>query len=291
MAFLNAMTLTHSTLRSVCGLSLVALTLITPASAQAAPLPDVADAPILVIGASYAEGKLPLDDMMQGPFGGSSVGFGSYMDLGDALSRQGMFVVNEAQAGATAADRPMCLDAACLPVGWLGYESQLAKALARVAIPDPADPTQVLGYNAQYVYFGLVNDCMHSGAAGIPQLASESCTDDEIAMFLHEMVDVAQDAMDAGLVPVFPQYPAYTDIDLSIQAAATGLVWYANQDEWDLMAERWRDMIHDELPGAIMVEAWADMETMPDGLHPTPQSAENAALRIVEAIALYEAAL
>ena len=82
---------------------IAALTLAST-SAQAAPLPAPTDSPILVIGASFAEGKLPLDDMMQGPFGGSSVGFGSYMDLGDALSRQGRFVVNEAQAGATATD-------------------------------------------------------------------------------------------------------------------------------------------------------------------------------------------
>ncbi len=275
-------------LRTPGSLFVAALSLTTSTVAKAAPLPEPTDSPILVIGASYAEGKLPLDDMMQGPFGGSSVGFGSYMDLGDALSRQGRFVVNEAQAGATATDRQMCLDAFCLPVGWLGYAGQLHKALARVAIPDPADPTQVLGYNAQYVYFGLVNDCMHSGAAGIPQLESEPCDEAEIEDFLDEVLEAAADATDAGLVPVFPKYPDYGDIDLSIQAAATGLTWYANEDQWNQLAEMWHERIAEDLPDAIIVDAWANMATLPDGLHPTPRSAKRAAKRVIQAITVYE---
>lgn len=275
-------------LRSLGCLGLAALTLAAPTTAEAAPLPEPTDAPILVIGASYAEGKLPLDDMMQGPFGGSSVGFGSYMDLGDALSRQGKFVVNEAQAGATATDRTMCLAAICLPVGWLGYEGQLAKALARVAIPDPADPTQLLGYNAQYVYFGLVNDCMHSGAAGIPQLESQPCDEAQIADFLDDVLDAAAQAEAVGLVPVFPEYPEYGDIDLSIQAAATGLTWYADEAQWNQLSEMWHERIAEELPNAIIVDAWANMSTLADGLHPTPRSAKRAAKRIINAITAYE---
>ena len=282
------MTTKNIALRSVGGLALTALTLAAPNVADAAPLPEPTDAPILVIGASYAEGKLPLDDMMQGPFGGSSVGFGSYMDLGDALSRQGKFVVNEAQAGATATDRSMCLDAFCVPLGWLGYAGQLAKALARVAIPDPADPTQVLGYNAQYVYFGLVNDCMHSGAAGVPQLESEPCDEAEIEAFLDEVIDAAADATALGLVPVFPEYPDYGDIDLSIQAAATGLTWYASEEEWNLLAQMWQERIAQDLPDAVVVDAWANMDTLADGLHPTPLSAKRAAKRIINAITAYE---
>ncbi len=266
---------------------IVALTL-TSSSAEAAPLPEPTDSPILVIGASYAEGKLPLNDMMQGPFGGSSVGFGSYMDLGDALSRQGRFVVNEAQAGATATDRPMCLDAFCLPVGWLGYSAQLTKALARVAIPDPADPTQILGHNAQYVYFGIVNDCMHSGAAGIPQLDSAPCDEAQVEAFVHAVIDAAAEATAVGMIPVFPEYPDYGDIDLSIQAAATGLTWYANKDQWDLIAHTWHELISQEVPDAIFVDAWANMDTLPDGLHPTPRSAKRAAKRVIKAIELYE---
>jgi len=282
------MKINNSSLLSLGPVALTALALATPTSADAAPLPEPTDVPILVIGASYAEGKLPLDDMMQGPFGGSSVGFGSYMDLGDALSRRGKFVVNEAQAGATATDRSMCLAEFCLPVGWLGYAGQLAKALARVAIPDPADPTQLLGYNAEYVYFGLVNDCMHSGAAGVPQLESEPCDEAQIEEFLDEVIDAAADATALGLVPVFPKYPEYGDIDLSIQAAATGLTWYADEAQWNLLAEMWHERLAEDVPGAIIVDAWANMSTLADGLHPTPHSAKRAAKRIINAIKAYE---
>jgi len=282
------MTITNTTVRSLGLLCMAALTLTTPFTTQAAALPAPTDSPILLVGASFVEGKLPLDDAMQGPFGGSSVGFGSYMDLGDALSRQGKFVVNEAQAGATATDRQMCLDAFCLPVGWLGYSGQLTKALARVAIPDPADPTQLLGHNAQYVYFGLVNDCMHSGAAGVPQLESSPCDEQQIEAFLDDVLDAAAEATAAGLVPVFPQYPDYGDIDLSIQAAATGLTWYASEEEWNLLAQVWHERIAQDLPDAIIVDAWANMGTLPDGLHPTPQSSKKAAKRIIEAITVYE---
>lgn len=282
------MSISNITLPSFSGIFIAALALAAPAPAEAAPLPDPTDSPILVIGASYAQGKLPLNDDMQGPFGGSSVGFGSYMDFGDALSHQGKFVVNEAQAGATATDRQMCLATICLPVGWLGYANQLSKALARVAIPDPADPTQVLAYNAQYVYFGLVNDCMHSGAAGVPQLESEPCDEAEVEDFLNEVLDAAADATAAGLTPIFPKYPDYGDIDLSIQAAATGLTWYANEEQWNLLSQMWHERIAEELPDAIIVDAWANLQTLPDGLHPTPRSANRAARRVVKAIAIHE---
>lgn len=282
------MNISNITIPSCGGLFIAALSLATPSAAEAAPVPEPTDSPILVIGASYAEGKLPLNDALQGPFGGSSVGFGSYMDFGDALSRQGKFVVNEAQAGATATDRQMCLAAVCLPVGWLGYANQLSKALARVAIPDPADPTQVLAYNAEYVYFGLVNDCMHSGAAGVPQLESEPCDEAEIEDFLDEVLDAAADATAAGLIPIFPEYPDYGDIDLSIQAAATGLTWYANEEQWNLLSQMWHERIAEALPDAIIVNAWANMQTLPDGLHPTPRSAKRAAKRVIKAIVAHE---
>jgi len=38
-----------------------------------------------------------------------------------------------------------------------------------------------------------------------------------------------------------------------------------------------------------MVDAWKNMQTLADGLHPTPQSANWAAWRVKLAIAAYEA--
>jgi hypothetical protein len=256
-----------------------------PAASTASPVPSLSSQPILVIGASFADGRLPFDDSLQAPFGGPMVGFGSYLGEGDALVRQGSFVVNEAQAGATTFDRSWCLDHVCLDVGWEGYSKQLTKALARVAIRNPANPTQVVGYNARYVYFSLANDCLHSGAAGVPQLQSAPCSQAEIDAFVDRVIGVAEDAMDAGLVPVFSRYPDYDDIDLSIQAAVTGLTWYASEAQWNAVATTYESRIEDELPGAILVDAWHNMETLPDGLHPTPKSANKAAKRIREAIA------
>lgn len=260
-----------------------------PSSSTAAPLPSTSDQPILVIGASYADGRLPFDDSLQAPFGGLAVGFGSYLGEGDALVRQGMFVVNEAQAGATSFDRAFCLADFCVNVGWQGYSKQLTKALARVSIRNPANPTEVLGYNASYVYISLANDCLHSGAAGVPQLQSAPCSQAEIDAFVDRVIDVAEDAMDLGLVPVFSRYPDYDDIDLAVQAAGTGLVWYADEAQWDTIATTYETRIADELPGAILVDAWHNMEVLPDGLHPTPKSANKAAKRIRDAIADYEA--
>jgi hypothetical protein len=260
-----------------------------PAASTASPVSALPHQPILVIGASYADGRLPFDDSLQAPFGGLAVGFGSYLGEGDALVRQGLYVVNEAQAGATTFDRGWCLDYFCLDVGWQGYSKQLTKALARVTIPNPADPSQVLGYNARYVYFSLANDCLHSGAAGVPQLQSAPCSEAEIDAFVDRLIEVAEDAMDAGLVPVFSRYPDYGDIDLSVQGAATGLTWYASEAQWNAIATTFESRIEDELPGAILVDAWRDMQTLPDGLHPTPKSATKAAKRIRDAIAQHAA--
>ncbi len=259
------------------------------ATTTASPVPTVADQPILVIGASYANGSLPFDDSLQAPFGGLAVNFGSYLGEGDALVRQGMLVINEAQAGATSFDRDLCMGDGCLDVGWQGYATQLTKALARVTVRNPANPTEVLAVNARYAYFSLVNDCLHSGAAGVPQGQSAPCSEAEIDAFVDRVIDVAVDAMDAGLVPVFSRYPDGDDVDLSIQAAMTGLTWYADQAQWDHIADVYESRIEDELPDAILVDAWHGMNTLPDGLHPTPKSVNKAAKRIRQAIEEHEA--
>ncbi|GAM09592.1 hypothetical protein OR1_01872 [Geobacter sp. OR-1] len=58
--------------------------------------------PLLVIGASYENGKTPINDSLAAPFGGVAVNLGSYLSLGDALVRteslNGM-VINEAHGG------------------------------------------------------------------------------------------------------------------------------------------------------------------------------------------------
>ncbi|MCX4247926.1 hypothetical protein [Paraliomyxa miuraensis] len=281
--------MTLSTRRALGVMALMCLVSAPSASTvTASPLPSVTDQPILVIGASYANGKLPFDDDLQAPFGGLSVFSGSYLSEGDALVRKGSFVINEAQAGATTFDRPWCLDHVCLGVGWQGYATQLHKAAARVAIPSPVNPTQVLGYNASYVYISMANDCLHSGAAGVPQLASAPCSPAEVEAFVDRVISVGEDAMDLGLVPIFPRYPDYDDVDLATQGVATGLTWWVSEPQWNAISTAYETRIADELPGAILVDVWKGLETLPDGLHPTPKSAQKAAKRILDAIAEYE---
>ena len=275
--------------RTLGSIALLCLLTAPAAPTSAGPLPDQTDQPILVIGASYADGRLPFNGAAA-PFGGSSVGFGSFLSVGDALVRVGKFVINEGQAGATTFGRNMCLPDVCLPVGWQGYDEQLQRAVSRVAIPNPADPTQIVGYNAQYVYIGMSNDCLHSGSFDVPGQQTSPCSQSEIDAMVDRLIDVGEDAMDLGLVPIYPEYPDYANIDLSIQAAATGLLWYVDESQWNQIADTYRERITDELPGAIMVDSWKNFQSGPDGLHPTPLTSQKAARRIRKAIEDYEAA-
>lgn len=276
----------HFARRSLGVMALLCL-VSSPTTTTASPVPSVDDQPILVIGASYADGRLPFNDSMQAPFGGAAVNFGGYLSLGDALVRVGKLVVNEAQAGATTFDRSMCLADVCLDVGWQGYSAQLHKAMSRVAIPNPAEPTQIMGYNAQYVYISMPNDCLHSGAAGVPMSQSAPCDEEQVDAFVDRMLAVGEDVIDMGLVPIYSRYPDSDDIDLSIQGAMTGLTWWVNDHQWNTIATTFESRVEDELPGAILVDAWRNMQTI-DGLHPTPKSAQRAARRIRDAISEYE---
>jgi len=131
----------------------------------------VAEEPILVIGASFANGAMPFNDNLDAPLGGISIGLGSYLSLGNALVRESSLsghVINEAQAGATTFDRQTC-NPDCTPdVIWQGYDKQFTKALARVTLRDPGTG-DITVLNSKYVVITLSNDCLHSDAFGIPQ--------------------------------------------------------------------------------------------------------------------------
>src|SRR3990167_7312053 len=81
--------------------------------------------PLLVVGASYAEGKTPFNQGIA-PLGGIAVGFGSYLSLGQALTRSAPlpgYVINEGQAGGTTFARSYCAPGAstCGPATWDSY--------------------------------------------------------------------------------------------------------------------------------------------------------------------------
>jgi hypothetical protein len=224
----------------------------------------------------------------EAPIGGIAVNFGSYLSLGDALISIGKFVVNEAQAGETTFDAQFCLPEFCLPGSWQGYSTQLQKATARVAIPNPADPTQIVGYNASYVVISSANDCLHSGAFGMPQNQATPCTDTEVNAYIDRVITVANDAQALGLTPIFTLYPPYAALDLPLLQQIAGFVFVANEQQYNTLAMTWARRLAAEVPGAIVVDALEHFEHLGDGIHPTPETSLRAALRIALAIRRFE---
>ena len=252
------------------------------AEAQSQPEP-----PILVIGASYGNGSSPVDENLLGPLGGTGINFGSYLSLGDALVRSPLlngFVVNEAEAGATTFTRPTCFADFCLPFQWHGYDYQLQRALLRVAVLNPANPTEVLFYNAKYVVISLPNDCLHSNAMGMPQAEAQQCSTADMNAMVDRLEAVAEQAQAVGLTPVFTGYPAYDDIDLPLTQQLFGLGFVIDEARYEEMRALHRARLTAEVKGALYVDAWNRFEHLGDGIHPTPDVAKRAARKVASAI-------
>ncbi len=245
--------------------------------------PPVHELPILVIGASYSSGKLPLDDNFVSPLFGIAVNGGSYLDLGSALTRNKKlpgFVINEANAGATTFARLGCNPGpACGPGGWVSYSTQLQKSLARVALP-----TSPVSYNAKYVVITIANDCLHSDAFGIPQSQAVRCSTDDINNYVDRLISVGQEALAKGLTPVFDLYPDYNSLDLELTRTVFGLAWVVNEAEFNQIKNIHESRITTELPGALVVDMWKGFTHIGEGLHPSPETSKKAAKRIVKAI-------
>jgi hypothetical protein len=232
--------------------------------------------PLLVIGASYAEGKTPFNNGIA-PLGGISVGFGSYLSLGQALTRSELlpgYVINEAQGGAGTFARPYCAPGAgvCGPAGWDSYQTQLQKAMARVAVPPSF--TQ---YNAKYVVITTSNDCLHADAFGIPQTQSQPCTQAQMNQTVDRLVALGQAALAAGITPVYDVYPRYDKLDLVHFRDAFGLAWVIGEHDYNLLRDLSRSRLRAELPQALVLDIWKDFEHLGDGLHPTPETTRRAA--------------
>jgi hypothetical protein len=245
------------------------------------------DMPLLVIGASFENGKTPINDALTAPFGGVAVNLGSYLSLGDALVRterlNGM-VINEAQGGATTFDRAACLSDSCLPIYWQGYEKQLQKALMRVAAPDPANQQQPLYYNAKYLVIGTANDCLHADAFGVPQGESTPCGTAELNAYVDRLLAVGRKAQALGITPVYYAYPKYEDLNLPLAKQLYSMSWVMDEQSFNEMRDLHRTRLANELPGALVVDAWKHFEHIGDGLHPKPKSTIAAAKRIADAI-------
>jgi hypothetical protein len=239
--------------------------------------------PLLVVGASYAEGKTPFNNGIA-PLGGISVGFGSYLSLGQALTRTNPlpgYVINEAQGGAGTFARPYCAPGApaCGPAGWESYQTQFQKALARVAQP-PSFNT----YNARYVVITMSNDCLHADAFGIPQNQSQPCTAAQMNQTVDRLVALGQDAVAHGLTPIYDVMPRYEKLDLPLFRSLFGLAWVIGEADYNQLRQLGRTRIGAEVPKAVVVDMWKDFVHMGDGIHPTPETAKRAARIVADEI-------
>lgn len=232
--------------------------------------------PLLVIGASYSEGKTPFNNGVA-PLGGISVGFGAYLSLGQALTRSEVlpgFVVNEGQGGATTFARPYCAPgaASCGPAGWDSYQTQLERALARVALP-PSFST----YNARYVVITTPNDCLHADSFGVPQALSSPCTAAQLNAVADRLIAVGQLVLSKGLTPVFDMYPRYESLDLPLFRSQFGLAWVIGEHDYRQLRELVRSRLRAELGGAVVLDIWQGFRHGGDGIHPDGASVRSAA--------------
>lgn len=246
----------------------------------------MAEKPLIVVGASFANGVTPFNDQLQAPLGGISVGFGSYLSLGDALVRDRRLsghVINEAQAGATTFDRMVCNPVCDPDVTWQSYDKQLTKALARVTMRDPATG-DVVDVNADYVIIALPNDCLHSDAFGIPQDEAQPCDQADFDAQADRLVALGQRVIDAGLTPIFNIPPQYDQMDLPYFQSAFGLNWAIDKADYEMMTATRFERIRAELPEAVQLKVWNHFVHLGDGIHPNRKSVRKAAKAIAKFI-------
>ena len=232
--------------------------------------------PLLVIGASYSEGKTPFNNGWA-PLGGISVGLGAYLSLGHALIRtDGLpgHLINEAQGGATTFARPYCpaSSATCGPASWDSYQTQLDRALARVAQP-PSFNT----YSSKYVVITMPNDCLHADAFGVPQATAQPCTPAQMNAVVDRLIAVGRSALSKGVVPVYDVAPRYRDLDLPLFGASFGLAWVISEADYGTLRDLRRTRIQAELPSAIQIDMWKEFRHAGDGIHPDDSTTRTAA--------------
>lgn len=263
---------------------------IVPQFAQA----DRLTSPLLVVGASFENGKTPCILGETNVLGCISINFGEYLSIGNALARSkknnGRIFV-EAIAGATTFDRPGFLGpfGPQAGVGWeqYGYQKQLDRALA--ATTNPITGT----VNAKFVVVGMANDCLHSHAMSVQPADATPCAVVDLDAVVSRYIAVGQQALAAGVTPVFTGYPplrtpgSIIGIDLSVSQQAYDLVFVIDDANYTALANLYNQRIAAELPDAILVNAWESIVTIGDGLHPDQASVERATRVIMDAIEEY----
>jgi hypothetical protein len=250
--------------------------LVSLCAAAASAKDKPSQAPLLVIGASYSEGKTPYNNGVA-PLGGASVGLGAYLSLGQALTRTDNLpgaVINEGQAGGGTFARPACAPGSnvCGPAGWDSYQTQLDHATARVALPPSF--TQL---NAKYVVITMSNDCLHSDAFGVPQSQAQPCSLAQMNQTVDRLVALGNAALARGLTPIYDVHPDYHRLDLPLFRSLFGLVWVIDEASYNTLRDLQRSRLQAELPNAIVLDIWKDFVHIGDGIHPNPDTARKAA--------------
>lgn len=241
---------------------------------------DVPDRPIiLMIGASFENGKIPFNEGTGSPLFGASTNNGNFLDLGGALMWNQQLVINEAEAGATTFARNGC-NPVCGDGYWVSYQTQLERAVLRVYNPATE------GINAKYVVIGLSNDCLHADAFGIAMDQTSQCTFEQLDQVVNRLVAVGQFAISYGLIPIYSQYPEdYYVWDMTL-LANLGIPWGMSEENFYYLSEQFNTRIPVEVPGAVLVNTWGgNFERIPgDPVHPNKITSLRGGLRIMEVI-------
>ncbi|MBQ4811544.1 SGNH/GDSL hydrolase family protein [Pseudoalteromonas luteoviolacea] len=239
------------------------------------------EAPLLLIGASFANGSMPYFDNLEAPLGGIAINGGRYLSLGNALIRERRLsghLINEGQAGATTFDRLTCFPGPeCVGPGWEGYEKQLTKALSRVK-------TAQGSYTAKYIVIIRGNDCNHPDAFGIPMAETSECSVEQMHQYTDTFVNVAKRALAAGVTPVFSSPPRYENIEWETLRQRFNWPWIVSKDNYEQFAEIRLNRLKQEVPEALFLDIWRGFTPMDDGLHPDRITMQRAAKRIAKAI-------
>lgn len=200
------------------------------------------DEPVVgLVGASLANAKA--HDLS--PFQGGSYNNGAYLDMGDALTREGYHVLNHAEGGATSYDQFNENG----ELMWTGIQKQTEKCLAYSELwPD----------RVKVIVFTLLNDCLHSVPCGIEGMDA----------FLNRVYGAALTANGAGKHVIINALPEWESLRLAdAMAFYFGPGWYTISEEDYLILQAKQKAKFENVDWISFIYPWAGADVPMDGLH------------------------
>lgn len=204
--------------------------------------PTFLDEPVTaVVGASLGEAQA--HDLS--PFQGESYNNGAYLDLSDALIREGLLVSTEAEGGATSYDQ-YNTDGQLM---WTGIQKQVDKVLSFTPIwPDRIDS----------IVFTLLNDCIHS----------VQCTEADMDAVWQRVYDAAETAHLAGKLIIINRLPPWESVKL-----AESMLFYFGPGVYTISEQDYaiykgkQDAKFGNVPWIKYIDVWEKASVPMDGLH------------------------